>query len=151
MIKRFFILCMCTVLVMICFPDFGRSGWAFAGAFVLVWTGVILIMSVVDNIFGLYRYGGINPFLTFMLFIGVVISALFYLPQEDKVSPINKLKHGQIPTGADFQRGLKKFTFDFHFERRNPRRSENFINQREPEPTTGKTAATSQKKKTVKR
>ena len=41
-IQRFFWLLILTALVMICFPDFGLSGWTFAGTFILIWTGIIL-------------------------------------------------------------------------------------------------------------
>ena len=128
---RFFMLLLCTAVVMICFPDFGASGWTFAGTIILVWTGIILIMGIVGSLFGLYRFGGINQFLTFVLWVGIMFSLLWYFPQDSKVSPINQLKHGEFPTGADLQRGLQKFTFNFAFDRRNARRSENFVNQKD--------------------
>ena len=131
-IARFFMLALCVLLVMICFPDFGTSGWTFAGTIILVWTGVILIMSVVGSLFGLYRFDGINRFLTFMLFLGIMFSLLWYFPQDEKVSPINQLKYGQIPTGADLKRGLDKFTFNFAFDKRNARSEKNFVNQKDP-------------------
>ena len=129
---RFFMLLLCTVVVMICFPDFGVTGWTFAGTIVLIWTGVILIMSIVGSLFGLYRFDGINRFLTFVLFLGIMFSLLWYLPQDSKVSPINQLKYGEFPTGADLQRGMQKFTFNFAFDNRNAREQENFINQKIP-------------------
>ncbi|MBR2082279.1 MAG: hypothetical protein IJ876_04640 [Elusimicrobiaceae bacterium] len=128
---RFFMLLLCTAVVMICFPDFGTSGWAFAGTIILVWTGIIIIMGVVGSLFGLYRFEGINRFLTWVLLAGILFSLLWYFPQDSKVSPINQLKHGEFPTGADLQRGLQKFTFNFAFDRRNARRDENFINQKD--------------------
>ena len=81
-ISRFFMLLLCVVLVMICFPDYGVSGWTFAGTIVLVWSAVILIMSMVGSIFGLYRYEGINRFLSLVLFVGIMFSLLWYFPQE---------------------------------------------------------------------
>ena len=130
-IQRFVMLLLCTVVVMICFPDLGAAGWTFAGTITLVWLGVILIMGIVGSIFGLYRFDGINRFLTFVLFLGIMFSLLWYFPQDEKVSPINQLKHGEFPTGADLQRGLQKFTFNFAFDRRNARGQENFINQKD--------------------
>ena len=64
-IKRFFWLLLCVGVVMICYPDFGIAGWTFAGTFILICTGVILIMSVIGSLFGLYRFGEIDNFLTF--------------------------------------------------------------------------------------
>ena len=56
---------------------------------------------------------------------------LWYFPQTDKVSPINKLKYGEYPTKADIDKGLKRLTFNFDFANRNVRRNENFANQEE--------------------
>ena len=131
-IRRFLMVLLCTALVMICFPDYGVAGWTFAGTIILVWTGIILIMSIVGSIFGLYRYDGINRFLSLVLFLGVMFSLLWYFPQESRVSPINQLKHGEFPTGGDIKRGLDKFTFNFAFDRRNARSEKNFIHQKDP-------------------
>ena len=130
-IQRFLLLVLCVALVMICFPDYGIAGWTFAGTIILIWTGVIVIMSVVSSLFGLYRFDGINRFLTWIFLLVVLASLLWYFPQEDKVSPINKIKYGQFPTGADIQRGLDKFTFNFAFDRRNARSEKNFVNQQD--------------------
>jgi len=136
-LSRFFMLLLCTAIVMICFPDFGATGWTFAGSIILVWTGIILIMGVVGSLFGLYRFDGINRFLTLILFLGIMFSLLWYFPQDSKISPINQLKYGEFPTGADVQRGLQKFTFNFAFDHRNARSNQNFINQKDPK-TLGK-------------
>ena len=130
-IRRFFMLVLCVGLVMICFPDFGVAGWTFAGTIILVWTGVILIMGIVSSLFALERFGGINRFLSTVFVVAVVLSLLWYFPQDDKVSPINKLKYGQVPTGADIKRGLDKMTFNFAFDKRNARSEKNFINQKD--------------------
>lgn len=129
--RRFLMLLFCTALVMICFPDYTMAGWTFAGTIILVWTGVILIMSIVGSIFGLYRYDGINRFLSFVLFLGIMFSLLWYFPQESLISPINQLKYGEFPTGSDIKRGLDKFTFNFAFDRRNARSEKNFIHQKD--------------------
>ncbi len=130
-IHRFFCLLLCVGIIMILYPDFGGAGWSFAGVFILLWTGVILIMSVVGSLFSLYRYEGINRFLTWVFIAGVLVSMLWFFPQDDKVSPINKLKYGELPTGADIQRGIQKFSFNFAFDKRNARSEQNFINQRD--------------------
>ena len=46
-----------------------------------------------------------------------------------QVTPVNKIKYGEFPTKADIDRGLKRFTFNFDFVRRNAKRKENFTNQ----------------------
>ena len=128
-VQRFFMLLLCVLLMMVLFPNFGPAGWPFAGTIILVWTGVILIMSIVGGLFGLYRFDGVNRFLSLLLFIGIVGSLLWYFPQEDKVSPINKIKHGQFPTGADIKQGINQLTLNFAFDKRNARSGKNFVNQ----------------------
>ena len=130
-IGRFCLLILCVGLVMICYPDFGVSGWTFAGTVILVWTGIILLMSVVGSLFGLYRFDGINRFLTWVFLIAVLACMLFYFPQQDSRTPFEKLTQGQFPTGADIERGLNKFTFNFAFDRRNARSDKNFVNQQD--------------------
>ena len=60
----------------------------------------------------------------FVLICAIMYSLLWYFPQEDKVTPINKIKYGEIPTKQDIEYGLKRFTFNFDFVRRNARRAE---------------------------
>ncbi len=114
---------------MVLYPDFGTSGWTFIGVVFAMWTGVIMVLSVISNLFGLYNLETFNKLITFVLLCAIMYSLLWYFPQEDKVTPINKIKYGEIPTKADIEKGLKRFTFNFDFVRRNARRKENFINQ----------------------
>lgn len=130
-IQRFFSMLFCILIIMILYPDFGTSGWTFAGTLALVWTGIILIMAIVDTLFGLYRFGGINRFLTWIFLAAVIFSMLYLFPQDDNVSPLNKLKYGQLPSGSDIRRGLDKFTFNFAFDKRRAQSEENFIHQRD--------------------
>ncbi len=114
---------------MVLYPDFGPAGWTFLGMVFAMWTGVIVVLAVISNLFGLYKLEAINKLISFVLLCGMMYSLLWYFPQEDHVTPINKIKYGEIPTKADVERGLKRFTFNFDFVRRNARRKENFINQ----------------------
>ncbi len=127
--QRFAILLLCCFAVMVCYPDFDIAGWTFIGILIAMWTGAIMVLSIISNIFGLYRLETLNKLIS-IVFIGAVFyTLLWYFPQQDKVTPINKLKYGEIPTRADVEKGLKRFKFNFDFVRRNARRSENFINQ----------------------
>ena len=40
---------------MVLYPDFGASGWTFIGVVLAMWTGVIMVLSVISNLFGIYR------------------------------------------------------------------------------------------------
>lgn len=127
--QRFGMLIVCCFLVMVLYPNFEGDAWNFILMVGGLWTGVIMVISVISNLFGLYRFEGLNKLVTIALLGGIIYSLLWYFPQTDKVSPINKLKHGEFPTKEDLDKGLKRFTFNFDFVRRNVNRDENFINQ----------------------
>lgn len=127
--QRFGMLIVCCFIVLVLYPNFDSSGWNFIWLVGGLWTAVIMVLSVIFNIFGLSHFEGFNKLVTIVLLGGIIYSLLWYFPQTDKVSPINKLKHGEFPTKADIDKGLKRFTFNFDFVRRNIHREENFINQ----------------------
>lgn len=127
--QRFAILILCAFAVMVLYPNFGPNSLSFIGIMLALWTGVIIVLSIISNIFNIYAFEGFNRVISFVLIVAIIASLLWYFPQEDKVTPINKIKYGEFPTKADIDKGLKRFTFNFDFVRRNARRKENFINQ----------------------
>ena len=114
-IQRFFLCVLSLIAVLICFPNYGDSVWSFAGLAMVICFGGLIILSLIVGLFGLDRFNAFNKFLTLVVWVAFTCYLLWNLPQEDKVSPINKLKHGQIPTGADLSAGAKKLTFKFNF------------------------------------
>ena len=144
---RFGILIVCCVAVMILFPEYNFSGWSFMGMMLLMWTGVIVLLSLLINIFGLERAERFNKLLTLVIMVLILWCLLLYFPQTDKVSPINKLKYGEYPTKRTIKKGIKKLTFNFDFKRRNVHRDANYINQ-EATPYFGSIKKT---KETIKR
>jgi len=129
--QRFGILLVCIFAVMVLFPNYDGLGLSFLGMAFILWTGGIILLSLITNIFALYRWETFNRVLTFAVFFAIVYTLLWYFPQEDKVSPINKLKYGQYPTKADIDKGIKRLTFNFDFLHRNALRDENYSNQKE--------------------
>lgn len=127
--QRFFLLILCAFAVMVCYPNYDTLGWSFMGMACLAWTGIIILISIVINLFGLYNFKFLNRLITLVLFCTILYCFLWYFPQTDHVSPINKLKYGEIPTSDDIKKGINRFTFNFDFVNRNVRRAENFVNQ----------------------
>lgn len=127
--QRFAIMLLCCFVVMVCYPNFDAAGWTFIGILIAMWTGAIMILSIISNIFGLYRLETLNKLITLVFICAVFYTLLWYFPQEDKVTPINKIKYGELPSKADIEKGLKRFKFNFDFVHRNARRAENFVNQ----------------------
>ena len=128
--QRFGIMLLCYFAVMVLYPNYDAAGFYFAGITLVMWTGVILILAVISNILGLYNFPNFCRFITLVFVAAVLFSLLWYFPQKDNVSPINKLKYGEIPTMEDIKAGVNRFTFNFDFVRRRATRSENFVNQK---------------------
>ena len=145
--QRFGILLVCCILIMVLFPDYGAAGWSFIGLTMLMCGGAILVISLICNVFALDRFEWFNRLITLAVFCGIVYVLLWYFPQEDKVSPINKLKYGEYPTMEQIKKGMKKLTFNFDFVHRNVRRDENFVNQEGIEKAREKVQNTAKKLK----
>lgn len=127
--QRFMFLLMCYFVVMVLYPNYDAAGLYFVGVTLAMWTGVILVLSVISNMLGLYNFPSLSKLITFVLVVMIMCSLLWYFPQKDNVTPINKIKYGEVPTKEDIKRGLNRFTFNFDFVRRRADRAENFVNQ----------------------
>ena len=114
---------------MVLYPNYDAAGLYFVGVTLAMWTGVILVLAVISNMLGLYNFPSLNKLITFVLVVMIMCSLLWYFPQKDNVTPINKIKYGEVPTKEDIKRGLNRFTFNFDFVRRRADRAENFVNQ----------------------
>ncbi len=127
--QRFMFLLMCYFVVMVLYPNYDAAGLYFVGITLAMWTGAILVLSIISNMLGLYNFPSLNKLITFILIVMIMCSLLWYFPQKDNVTPINKIKYGEIPTKADIEHGLNRFTFNFDFVHRRANRAENFVNQ----------------------
>ena len=127
--QRFMFLLMCYFVVMVLYPNYDAAGLYFVGITLAMWTGAILVLSIISNMFGLYNFPSLNKLITFILIVMIMCSLLWYFPQKDNVTPINKIKYGEIPTKADIEHGLNRFTLNFDFVHRRANRAENFVNQ----------------------
>lgn len=116
-IQRFFLCVLSLIAIMICFPSYGPSVKTFALTALAICFGGLFILSLIVGLFGLDKYIGFNKFLTLLVWIVFTLYLLFCFPQTDKVSPINKIKHGQFPTKEDISKGAEKITFHFNFLR----------------------------------
>lgn len=124
--QRFGILLLCCFFVMVLFPDYDKSAWATVGMMALMWTGAIMLISLICNVFALDRFDWINRLITLIVFGAIVYTLLWYFPQSDKVSPINKLKYGEYPTIEQMKKGIEKLKFHNDFVHQNKKRTESF-------------------------
>ena len=127
--QRFGLLILGCVAVMILVPDFDTPGWMFILFTLLVGAAVLLILSVISNLFAIYRFETINKLVTLAVIGLIVYTLLWHFPLISYKTPIEQLKAGKHPTQADVKRGLTRLTFNFDFVHRNVRRQENFSHQ----------------------
>ena len=127
--QRFFILLLCCFFVMVLFPDYDKSAWSAIGIMALMWTGAIMLISLICNIFALDRFEWFNRLITLVVFGAIVYTLLWYFPQSDKVSPINKLKYGEYPTLEQIKKGIDKLKFHNDFVNKPPKRGEIFSDE----------------------
>ena len=131
--QRFALLLLCCLAVLICFPEYPTgTAWGFIGMMIAMWTGIIMIISVVLGILGLDRFESINRITSFVLIGGILFSLLGFLPQDDKISPLSKVAQGKFPSAQTVKRGIQHLTFNFDFVHRNVHNKNNFINQQNP-------------------
>lgn len=127
--QRFFMLLACCVITMILWPQYDGQGLTFMLMSVLLWTCVIIMLSVLSGIFAIYKFEFLNRFIS-ILFLGALLaSLLFYFPLPGGETPASRMKKGQWPTTQDVEKGMKRLTFNFDFARRNVHREANFVNQ----------------------
>lgn len=127
--QRFGILLLCCFGVMVLFPDYDKSAWASVGMIALMWTGAIILISFICNVFALDRFEWLNRLITLIVFGAIVYTLLWYFPQSDKVSPINKLKYGEYPTMETIKKGIEKMKFHNDFVHQNKKRTGAFTEE----------------------
>ena len=134
--QRFGLLILGCFAIMVLYPDFDKTGLHFIGMTLLIGTAGIFLLSVLSNVFAIYRFELLNKLITLGVLALISYVLLWHFPQTDRVAPVDKLRAGQTPTKADLQKGIRQLTFNFDFVRRNVRREENFSNQHANQPQT---------------
>ncbi len=128
--QRFFLMIVCSLLVMILWPQYDSAGLTFMFMSALLWTCVIILLSVLSGIFGIYKFEFLNRFIS-ILYLGALLACLlFYFPLKNGDTPAKRMQKNQWPTKADVKEGMRRLTFNFDFVRRNVNRDANFVNQK---------------------
>jgi hypothetical protein len=116
-IQRFFLCVLSLLAIMICFPNYDGSIVSFALISMGICFGGLFVLSMLVGLLGLDKYPTFNKLLTLAVWIVFTLYLLFNFPQMDKVSPINKLKHGDFPKKQDILDGAQKLTFHVNMVR----------------------------------
>lgn len=127
---KFFLLIACCVITLILWPQYNREGLHFMMMLALLWTCLIMLVSVVGNIFALYKFETLNRLISIIYLIVMLASLIYYFPLQDGKTPYLRMKNNIWPTIADTKEGVKRLTFNFDFVHRNVRRDANFVNQK---------------------
>lgn len=128
--QRFFMLLACCVIVMILWPQYDGAGLTFMLMAGLLWTCVIIMLSVLSGIFGIYKFEFLNRFVSILYLGALLASLLFYFPLPGGETPASRMQKGKWPTQEDVKKGMKRLTFNFDFVHRNVHRDANYINQK---------------------
>ncbi len=127
---RFFLLIACCFGVLILWPQYDTEGLLFISMAFILWTCIIILLSVLSNIFGIYKFEWLNRLFSIAFLGALIYSLLYYFPLPDKTTPAQRLQKNIWPTVQDVQDGAKRLTFNFDFVRRNAKSDANFINQK---------------------
>ena len=144
---RFFLLLVCCIVTLILWPQYNRAGLGFLGMFFILWTCITILLSVIVNIFAIYKLEWLHRLISIAFVVTMVACLLYYFPLANNQTPISRLKANQWPSGQDIQDGIKRLTFNFDFLRRNVHRDANYVNQKLDDGTE----ATKEIKKIVKK
>ena len=127
--QRFFLLLALVAGTIILWPQYDRAGLTFIGMFILLWTCIIILFSILVNLFAIAKVEFLHRLLSIILIVAMGGTLLAYFPLKGGETPLTRLQNHQWPTMQDVQQGIKQLTFNFDFVRRNVHNEANYINQ----------------------
>ncbi|MBR5609645.1 MAG: hypothetical protein IKW63_05280 [Elusimicrobiaceae bacterium] len=126
---KFFLLIVCCIFTLILWPQYNTDSLQFMGLLALLWTCLILLVSIVGNIFALYKFEFLNRLVSLAYLAALLASLIYYFPLENDQTPYLRMKNNIWPTISDAKTGIERLTFNFDFIRRNANNEKNYINQ----------------------
>ncbi len=126
---KFFLLIVCCIFTLILWPQYDKTGLQFMGMLCLLWTCIILLVSIIGNIFALYKFEFLNRLVSLAFLAALLASLIYYFPLKNDQTPYLRMKNNIWPTIADAKAGIQRLTFNFDFVRRNVHREDNYVNQ----------------------
>lgn len=109
LIWRVILLVICTFLVVVCFPYYPQSAGMVVLLTFLLFLIIIIIVSAFLRLVMLAKSHVANAVVDVLLMIAYTWVLLFFLPQNDGVTPYEKLRKGEPPTRTDIDIGLMRF------------------------------------------
>ncbi len=128
--QRFFLLIVCIVGTLILWPQYDREGLTFMLMAGLLWTCVIVLLSVIINMFAIYKLEFLHRLISILFFGAVLVSLLYYFPLKGGDTPAKRMQNNQWPTLQDVGEGRKRRVYNLNFRRHNVHRAANFITKK---------------------
>lgn len=113
--QRFFLLFLCCIGILICWPQYEAEGIAFLATAFVLWTSIIMLFSVIVNLFAIDKWEFLHRLLSIVFFVVMLISLLYYFPLPDNQTPYSRLQAKQWPTQEDVIKGIERITFSYNF------------------------------------
>ena len=108
-LRRIFFILLIHVVVMICYPYYGPTGMTFGLVSAVVWSVAAIAIGIIVTLLGMERWDRLNTAITVVMLVLCAWFILMKLPQEDKVSPFQKIAYGNFPKAEHIKDGLKPF------------------------------------------
>lgn len=110
MATRLFIIVAVHFIFLVCFPYTGRLGLFFCMLSALIWCGLVVFMHAGFNMLRLF-FTPFNFVMEILLALAVALMISTTLPQQDRVSPFDKLMQKRYPGVKTIDDGLSRFGF----------------------------------------
>ncbi|MCL2888151.1 MAG: hypothetical protein FWF35_02435 [Elusimicrobia bacterium] len=109
-LRRIFFILLIHFVIMVCFPYFGATGGFMFGLMSAgIWIIAAVAIGIIITLLAMEQWDRLNTLITFALLVLCIGFLLMKLPQEDKVSPWQKLAYGNFPKIEHIKDGLKPF------------------------------------------
>jgi len=112
-LRRIFFILLIHFVVMVCYPYSGPTGMTFGLVSAVVWSVAAIAVGIIITLLAMERWDRLNTAITAVILILCAWFILMKLPQEDKVSPFQKLAYGNLPKAEHIKDGLKPFGFNW--------------------------------------
>lgn len=105
---RGFLLLLCALLVLVCFPDYPDTALIVVGGIFVAFFLGIALFTILLSFFGMWRSPFINAFFDLIMICAFILLLLLHLPQISGQTPMQQLLRGKYPKITDIELGFYK-------------------------------------------
>ncbi len=108
MATRLFIIVAVHLIFLVCFPYTGKLGLPFCMLSALIWCGLVVFMHTGLNMLRLF-FTPFNFIMEILLALAVALMVSTTMPQQNKISPFDKIMRKRYPDVRTIDAGLSRF------------------------------------------